>query len=92
MVVQLGHILLRIFRGQAETVLPAISIAFHDDVDVTDWMLYSNPVVYSGHGSSQGEGRVYAADGRVLASYSVQAMIRPLAASPDSLGGSQRAM
>lgn len=70
----------------------SISIAFHDEFDVSDWMLYSNPAIYSGHGSSQGEGRVHAADGRLLASYSVQAMIRPIPASVEDLGGSERAM
>lgn len=70
----------------------SISIAFHDDVDVSDWMLYSNPAVYAGRGTSQGEGHVHAVDGRLLATYSVQAMIRPLAVPPAELGGSQRAM
>ena len=68
------------------------SITFHDDPDVSEWMLYSNPAVYSGHGSSQGNGLVHSIDGRLLASYSVQAMIRPFEAPPDSMGGYQRAM
>ncbi len=70
----------------------SVSIAFHDEIDVTQWMLYSNPAIYSGHGSSQGEGRVYSIDGRLLASYSVQAMIRPFTAPPDTMGGYQTAM
>jgi acyl-CoA thioesterase len=68
------------------------SIAFHDDIDITQWMLYANPAVYAGRGSVQGEGRVFSIDGRLLATYSVQAMVRPFAAPPQSLGGSQRAM
>ena len=70
----------------------AISLFFHDEVDVTDWMLYVNPSTHSGAGLSQGEGRVYAQDGRLLASYALSAMIRPFNAAPDSLGGYQRAM
>lgn len=68
------------------------AIAFHDEVDVTEWMLYANPAIFAGNGSSQGEGRVYSADGRLLASYGVQAMIRPFAAPSESLGGYQTAM
>jgi uncharacterized protein (DUF427 family)/acyl-CoA thioesterase len=70
----------------------SISIAFHDDVDATQWMLYVNPVIHSGRGLSQGEGHVFGIDGRLLASYSLQAMIRPFTAPADSVGGSQRAM
>jgi uncharacterized protein (DUF427 family)/acyl-CoA thioesterase len=68
------------------------SIAFHDEIDVTQWMLYVNPAIYAGRGSVQGDGRVYSIDGRLLASYTVQAMVRPFAAPPESLGGAQRAM
>lgn len=70
----------------------AASITFHDEIDVTDWMLYVNPCTYSGQGLSQGEGRVYAQDGRLLASYSLSAMIRPFVAPPEGMGGYQRAM
>lgn len=70
----------------------AASITFHDDFDASDWMLYVNPSTYAGHGLSQGEGRVYAEDGRLLASYSVSAMIRPFGAPPEKMGGYQRAM
>lgn len=69
-----------------------VSIAFHDEIDVTEWMLYVNPAIYAGRGSVQGDGRVYSIGGRLLASYSVQAMVRPFAAPPESLGGLQRAM
>jgi acyl-CoA thioesterase len=68
------------------------SIAFHDEIDVSDWLLYCNPAVYAGRGSVQGEGRVHSIDGRLLATYSVQAMVRPFAAPVETLGGAQRAM
>ena len=35
------------------------SIAFHDEVDVTEWLLYANPAIYAGRGLAQGEGRVF---------------------------------
>ena len=34
----------------------AVSIAFHDEVDVTEWMLYSNPAIWSGRRSRAGAG------------------------------------
>ena len=69
-----------------------VSIAYHDEIDVTEWMLYANPAIYAGRGSVQGDGRVFSIDGRLLASYTVQAMVRPFAAPPESFGGSRRAM
>ena len=35
------------------------TIAFHDEVDVTEWLLYENPAIYAGRGLAQGEGRVF---------------------------------
>lgn len=71
-----------------ETISTGISqaaIAYHDDVDVTRWLLYTTRVVYTGRGTAQSEGRVYGEDGRLAASYSVHGMIRPFARgrSPD---------
>lgn len=64
----------------------AVDIAFHDEVDVTEWMLYTNPAVYAGRGQAQGQARVYAEDGRLLATYSVHAMVRKFAVDPATLG------
>ncbi len=52
------------------------SIAFHEDIDVTQWLLYANPATFAGRGHAQGEGRVFTQDGRLVASYSVHAMVR----------------
>ena len=68
------------------TGIMSVSIAFHDDVDVTEWLLYANPSTYAGRGLAQGEGRVFTQDGRLVASYSVQAMIRGFARDPNALG------
>ncbi|MGC1506894.1 DUF427 domain-containing protein [Ketobacter sp. MCCC 1A13808] len=51
-------------------------ISFHDDVDVTQWMLYVNDAVYSGRGQAQGQGKIFSSDGRLLATYAVHTMIR----------------
>lgn len=68
------------------TGIMSVAIAFHDDVDVTGWLLYANPALYAGRGLAQGEGHVFTQDGRLVASYSVQAMIRGFARDPNALG------
>lgn len=66
------------------------TIAFHDDVDVSDWLLYSNHAFWSGRGLVQGDGRVYTRDGRLAASYTVQAMVRGFNRSPQEMGHDDR--
>ena len=68
------------------TGIMGLTITFHDDVAVDQWMLYANPVTYAGRGLAQGEGRIYTEDGRLVASYSVQAMVRGFATDPSALG------
>ncbi len=68
------------------TGIMSASIAFHDDFDVTEWLLYANPAIYAGRGLAQGDGRVFSQDGRLVASYSIQAMIRPFNKTPDQMG------
>jgi uncharacterized protein (DUF427 family)/acyl-CoA thioesterase len=66
------------------------TIAFHDDFDITEWLLYANPAIWAGRGLAQGEGRVYARDGRLVASYSAQVMIRGFATEPAAMGQDYR--
>ena len=68
------------------TGIMSIAIAFHDEVDVTEWLLYSNPAIYAGRGLAQGEGHVFTRDGGLVASYTVQSMIREFAREPGDLG------
>lgn len=68
------------------TGIMSTSIAFHDDFDVTEWLLYANPAIYAGRGLAQGDGKVFAQDGRLVASYTVQAMIRPFTDTPSQMG------
>ena len=70
----------------------AVTLAFHDDPDVDGWVLYSNPAIFAGRGLAQGQGRVFAADGRMLASYTVQAMIRGFEAEPAGIAPDSRRM
>ncbi|ORW16374.1 acyl-CoA thioesterase [Mycolicibacter nonchromogenicus] len=66
------------------------TIAFHDEVDVTDWLLYANEAIWAGRGLVQGEGRVFTQDGRLAASYAVQAMVRPFSQDPRAMGYDSR--
>jgi acyl-CoA thioesterase-2 len=68
------------------TGILATTIAFHDAVDVTEWLLYANPAIYAGRGLVQGEGRVFTRDGRLVASYTVQGMVRGFRTPPGRIG------
>jgi acyl-CoA thioesterase-2 len=68
------------------TGILAATIAFHDEVDVSEWLLYANPAIYAGRGLAQGEGHVFTRDGRLVASYTVQAMIREFRTPPGAMG------
>lgn len=64
----------------------SISVAYHDEVDVTEWLLYANPAVYAGRGLVQGEGHVFTEHGRLVATYTLQAMVRGFDREPTELG------
>jgi len=78
--------------GQAQahetlsTGVMAVTVAFHDDAPVDQWFLYADQAIWSGRGLAQGQGTVFSQDGRLIASYSVQVMIRGFTKSPDRLG------
>jgi uncharacterized protein (DUF427 family)/acyl-CoA thioesterase len=78
--------------GQADahvtlsTGIMSISVAFHDDVDVTGWLLYANRAIFAGRGLAQGEGHVFTEQGDLVASYSVQGMIREFSQQPSEMG------
>jgi acyl-CoA thioesterase len=68
------------------TGILATTLAFHDEVDVSEWLLYANSALWAGRGLVQGEGRVFARDGRLVASYTVQAMVRAFETPPGGMG------
>ena len=68
------------------TGIMSISIAFHEEAPLSEWFLYANPAIYAGAGLAQGDGRVFSHDGRLMASYTVQAMIRSFVRDPASMG------
>jgi acyl-CoA thioesterase II len=61
------------------TAVMAIGITFHDPVTWDDWLLYDHESTSVGSGMSYVRGQIHAADGRLLASFSQDGMIRPFA-------------
>jgi acyl-CoA thioesterase-2 len=59
------------------------TVAFHDQVDVTEWLLTETRSTYAGRGMTQSEIRVFAADGRLVASKAVQAIVRRSERTPE---------
>lgn len=61
------------------------TIDFHEPADVTDWLLIHQRSTYAGRGRCFGVGEVFAADGRLLASFAQQALLRyfPEGQSPE---------
>jgi acyl-CoA thioesterase II len=68
------------------TGIMSVSINFHDDAPVDQWLLYDNPAIWSGRGLAQGDGRIFTEAGTLVASYSVQAMIRGFVKPPKAMG------
>ena len=64
----------------------SVTIAFHDEVDVTDWLLTETRAIWAGRGSIQSFVRVFTADGRLVASKTVQAIVRAFHRTPEQMG------
>ncbi|MQY29341.1 acyl-CoA thioesterase [Nocardia aurantia] len=60
------------------TGITMTTVTFHDTADVSTWLLYATRATYAGRGQAQSDGHVFDVDGRLVASYSVHAMIRGL--------------
>jgi acyl-CoA thioesterase-2 len=63
------------------TGINAINLSFHRDVRVDDWMLYHHLSTSAADGMTHSECRVHAVDGDLLASFTVDAMVRAFAPS-----------
>ena len=55
----------------------AISLSFHRDVRADEWMLYRHHSTFAGDGMTHAECRVHDIEGDLLASFTVEAMVRP---------------
>jgi acyl-CoA thioesterase-2 len=56
----------------------SINLSLHEPVKVDDWLLYHHHSTFAGAGTTHAENRVYDLDGALVASFSVDAMVRPL--------------
>lgn len=66
------------------TAINAISLSIHRNIRADRWMLYHHRSTFAGDGMTHAECRVYGEDGDLLASFTVEAMVRAFAdpASP----------
>jgi acyl-CoA thioesterase len=55
-----------------------ISLSLYGPVKADDWLLYQHRSTFAGAGTTHAENRVYDRDGALVASFSVDAMVRPL--------------
>lgn len=69
-----------------------VALTFHDEFDVTEWLLYSNVATYGGRGLTHGETRIFAQDGRLVGSFTVLGMLRAFPKNAADLGGFTSAM
>ena len=61
------------------TAINAISISLHADIRADEWMLYHHHSTFAGDGMTHSECRVYTERGDLLASFTVEAMVRGFA-------------
>ncbi|HUO48497.1 MAG TPA: acyl-CoA thioesterase domain-containing protein, partial [Acidimicrobiales bacterium] len=59
------------------TGINAIAISFHADVHADRWMLYHHHSTFAGGGMTHADCRVHDEHGALLASFAVEAMVRP---------------
>jgi acyl-CoA thioesterase len=58
------------------TTVLAQTLTFHEPFDAGEWLLLDQRSTYAGRGRSHGRAEVYAGDGRLVASFSQESMIR----------------
>jgi acyl-CoA thioesterase len=58
----------------------SLTVRFHQDRALDDWLLYSHDALHAGRGLCDGKGRIFHRDGTLLASFEQEGMIRPLSA------------
>jgi acyl-CoA thioesterase len=67
------------------TAINAIAISFHADVRADRWMLYRHLSTFAGDGMTHSECRVHDEEGSLLASFSVDAMVRQMQLDPSKV-------
>ena len=69
------------------TAINAISLSLHADVCASKWLLYHHESTFAGDGMTHAECRVHNEEGALLASFTVEAMVRGF---PESAHGDYR--
>ncbi|NLU62859.1 thioesterase family protein [Rhodococcus sp. HNM0563] len=72
------------------TGIMTVSVAFHDPVRWDGWLLYSHESTQVGGGMSYVRGQVHTESGELLASFTQEAMIRPVQADHSAIPASAR--
>jgi acyl-CoA thioesterase len=72
------------------TAVMGIGVSFHDPVTWDGWIRYHHESTFAGAGMAYVRGQVLTADGRLLASFTQDAMIRALAAPAASVPSASR--
>jgi acyl-CoA thioesterase-2 len=65
-----------------QTATTSHTVWFHADFDLVDWVCFQQTAPVTGEGRSFGWGHVFTRDGRAVASYAQDAMVRWLRANP----------
>jgi acyl-CoA thioesterase II len=52
------------------------SLAFHRDVNVNDWILIDHEAMYAGGGRVYGRGHAFTQDGKLVASFVQESLVR----------------
>jgi len=67
-------------HDSVSTGVLAIGVTFHEPTSWDDWLLYHHESTQAGAGMAHGRGQVFTGDGRLVASFYQDAMIRPFVA------------
>jgi acyl-CoA thioesterase len=65
----------------------AHSCSFHEPVDISDWILLHHQAPYAGRGRIYGRSDAYTSGGKLIASFTQDSMVRPLAHGAGRSGG-----
>jgi acyl-CoA thioesterase-2 len=68
------------------------TLNFHDRFDVSDWLLMANESVWAGRGRTHGRCNIWTRDGRLVATYTQDNLVRAFADRRDHTGDYQRIM
>lgn len=56
----------------------SLTVRFHEDRPLDDWLLYSHDALHAGRGLCDGKGRIFQRGGSLLASFEQEGVIKPL--------------